>query len=113
MTTTTTDFSKAYFRHQFRFWTQQHPDGILGELRSWLEEVHDQCLDFSGSDDPPIEETEDIPYPLFDYLNSWEEHDGETFSYREANIEEDIGHVEELIEELGEQARLDSLPKPL
>jgi len=111
MTTTDRDFSKACFRHEHRFWMKDHPDGTLGELKSWLEEVLDQCMDFSGADDPPIEETEDIPSPLCEYLSAWEDHDGEGFSYREANVEEDILDVEGLIEELGEGTKLNSLPQ--
>lgn len=109
--TTDTDYEKAYVRHEFRFWLKEYPDGTLGSLKQWLGEVYDQCLDFSqAEDDPIIEETEDIPYPLCNYLDAFGEHDGHPFSYREENIEEDIGYVEEVIEEVGDHARLDSFP---
>lgn len=111
MTTTEEENFRACYRHEFRFWLDEHPKGTLRHLRNWLEEVHDQCLEFVESDDDPvIEETDDIPSPLYEYLNYWGDHDGEPFSYREANIEEDIMNVEGFIEDLGPKTKLASFP---
>ena len=101
---------QSYFRHNFRFWLEKRPKGTLDQLRKWLEKVHNQCLDFVGSGDPPIEGTDDIPYQLSEYLKYWGEHDGESFSYREANIEEDIMNVDGFIEDLGPKTMLASFP---
>ncbi len=104
------DRSRSYFRHEFRFWLERRPQGTLGQLRDWLEEVHNQCLDFVWEGDPQIEGTDEIPCELDEYLNYWGDHDGECFSYREANIEEDIINVDGFIEDLGSETRLDSFP---
>jgi len=101
---------KSFFRHDFRLWLAERPEATLGDLREWLEEVHDQCLEFVWDDDPPIEETDDIPHELDEYLSYWDDHDGECFSYREANVEEDIMNVDEYIEELGSETKLNSFP---
>lgn len=111
---TTTDAEKrqqSYFRDDFKAWLAQRPKGTLGQLRDWLKEVHDQCLEFVDSGDPPIETTEDIPEELDEYLGYWGEHDGECFSYREVQIEEDIAKVEDFTEELGRATKLSSFPK--
>lgn len=102
---------QVHFRQQHSKWLSDNPDGTLGQLRDWLDEADQQCWDFIESGDPPIEQTGDIPSPLFDYLDAWEEHDGQPFSYREPNLEEDLSDVEYLIEELGEDTKLASLPE--
>ncbi|QDV56284.1 hypothetical protein [Rosistilla oblonga] len=101
---------QSYFRHNFRFWLEKRPKGTLGQLRNWLKRVHNQCLDFVGSGDPPIEGTDDIPNELSEYLKYWGEHDDESFSYREANIEEDIINLEGFIEDLDPKTKLASFP---
>ncbi|TWU16688.1 hypothetical protein [Allorhodopirellula heiligendammensis] len=101
---------QSYFRHNFRCWLEKRPNGTLGQLRDWLERVHDQCWKFVDRDDPAIEQTKKIPSPLCEYLNYWSEHDGESFSYREANIEEDIMNVDGFIEDLGPKTMLASFP---
>lgn len=111
MTTTDADQrQQSYFRQNFRFWLEKRPKETLGQLRKWLEKVHDQCSEFVDGNDPPIEQTKKIPSPLCEYLNYWQEHDGESFSYREVNIEEDIMNVEEFIEDLGPKTKLASFP---
>ena len=111
MTTTDADQrQQSYFRHDFRFWLEKRPKGTLAQLQKWLEKVHDQCSKFVDGNDPPIEQTKKIPSPLCEYLNYWADHDGECFSYREANIEEDIMNVEEFIKDLGPKTKLASFP---
>ncbi|PHQ34765.1 hypothetical protein [Rhodopirellula bahusiensis] len=101
---------QSYFRHNFRCWLEKSPNGTLVQLRKWLERVHNQCRKFVDGDDPPIEQTKKIPSPLSEYLSYWAEHDGESFSYREANIEEDIINLEGFIEDLGPKTKLASFP---
>lgn len=101
---------QSYFRNDFKAWLTQRPKGTLGQLRDWLKEAHDQCLEIVDSGDPPIETTEDIPEELDEYLGIWGEHDGECFSYREVQIEEDIMNVEGFIEKLGPKTKLVSFP---
>lgn len=104
-------WQKMLVRNKHQLWLEDSPKGTLGELLAWLEEAYEECLTFVSSDDPVIEETDDIPPTLADYLSAFDDHDGEQFSYREANLEEDIQEVEELIEELGKGMRLAKLPK--
>lgn len=102
---------QARFRQQHSQWLVENPEGTLGELQEWLDEAYQQCLEFVESDDPPIEHTDDIPSPLFEYLDAWEDHDGEPFSFREPNLDEDLSDVEYLIEEHGEDTKLASFPE--
>lgn len=101
---------EANFRHKFQLWLNERPDETIGELREWMEEVHDQCLNLVWEGDPPIEEMEDIPCELTEYLNFWGNHEGEVFSFREVDIEEDITDLDEYIEELGKDTKLASFP---
>ena len=111
MTTTDADQrQQSYFRDDFKSWLKQRPNGTLGELRDWLKEAYDQCSDMVMMGDPPIETTEDIPEELDEYLGYWGEHDGECFSYREVQIEEDIMNCDEFIEDHGRETKLSSFP---
>ena len=107
---------KAGVGRKFMNWRKWNPTATLGELLQFLERAQDELLSFNG-DDLLVEIEGDLS-DAADYLATWEQKTGymddEEFAdvdYRLANIEEDIGEVEELIEALGETFSVKRLPK--
>ena len=107
---------KAEVGRKFINWRKWNPTATLGELMQFLERAQDELLSFNG-DDLLVEIESDLS-DAADYLDTWEKKTGymddEEFAdvdYRLANVEEDIGEVEELIEALGESFSVKRLPK--
>ncbi len=107
---------KAEVGRKFVNWRKWNPTATLGELMQFLERAQDELLSFNG-DDLLVEIESDLS-DAADYLDTWEKKTGymddEEFAdvdYRLANVEEDIGEVEELIEALGESFSVKRLPK--
>lgn len=107
---------KAEIGRKFMNWRKWNPTATLGELLQFLERAQDELLSFNGDD--LLMEIEDELSDAADYLATWEQQTGymddEEFvdvDYRLANIDEDIGEVEELIEALGESFSVKRLPK--
>ena len=107
---------KADIGRKFITWRKWNPTATLGELLQFLELAQDELLSFNGDD--LLMEIEGELSDAADYLATWEQQtgymDGEEFAdvdYRLANVEEDIGEVEELIEALGESFSVKRLPK--
>lgn len=98
-------------RSNHQTWLGDNPKGTLGQLLVWLEKAHEECLSMTDDEELLIEEAEDVPETLAEYLSAFDDHDGETFAFREADIDEDIQRIEALIDELGESMRLSKLPK--
>lgn len=89
-----------------RKWIKYNPTATLADRLEFLNEVADEFSSFDGSD--LIDDSLDELCFGDDYLAEWGEYatgDGEgeqyDFDYRMANVEEDIGDVEELIELVG------------
>lgn len=107
---------KADIGRKFTTWRKWNPTATLGELLQFLELAQDELLSFNGDD--LLMEIEGELSDAADYLATWEQQtgymDGEEFAdvdYRLANVEEDIGEVEELIEALGDSFSVKRLPK--
>lgn len=107
---------KAEIGRKFMNWRKWNPTATLGELMQFLERAQDELLSFNG-DDLLVEIESDLS-DAADYLDTWEKKTGymddEEFAdvdYRLANVEEDIGEVEELIEAVGESFSVKRLPK--
>lgn len=107
---------KAEVGRKFMNWRKWNPTATLGELLQLLERAQDELLDFNGDD--LLVEIEGELSAAADYLDTWEQKtgymDGEEVAdvdCRLANIEEDIGEVEELIEALGDSFSVKRLPK--
>lgn len=107
---------KAEIGRKFMNWRKWNSTATLGELLQFLERAQDELLSFNGDD--LLMEIEGELSDAADYLATWEQQtgymDGEEFAdvdYRLANVEEDIGEVEELIEALGESFSVKRLPK--
>ena len=107
---------KAEVGRKFINWRKWNPTATLGELMPVLERAQDELLSFNG-DDLLVEIEGDLS-DAADYLATWEQKTGymddEEYAdvdYRLANVEEDIGEVEELIEALGESFSVKRLPK--
>ena len=107
---------KAEIGRKFMNWRKWNSTATLGELLQFLERAQDELLSFNG-DDLLVEIESDLS-DAADYLDTWEKKTGymddEEFAdvdYRLANVEEDIGEVEELIEALGESFSVKRLPK--
>lgn len=107
---------KAEIGRKFMNWRKWNQSATLGDLLQFLERAQDELLSFNG-DDLLVEIEGDLS-DAADYLATWEQKTGymgdEEFAdvdYRLANIEEDIGEVEELIEALGESFSVKRLRK--
>ena len=95
-----------------RKWIKNNRSATLADLHRFLQDVAEE---FDGFDQDALiadhfEELSDAA----DYLSEWADPttDGEepvTFEYRLANVEEDIGHVEDLIELVGDSFKVKSL----
>lgn len=101
---------------KFTSWRKSNSTATLGELLEFLERAKDELLDFNGDD--VLVEIESELCDAADYLDTWANKTGymnneepATVDYRLANMEEDIGEVDELIEELGKSFMLKRLPK--
>jgi hypothetical protein len=101
---------KRQVGRDFTKWREFNADATLGDLLEFLEEVQEELLGFN--DDDVIEEIRDELGIADEYLSEWDAStDHETVLYRLENVEEDKGHVEELIEELSPSFRVSRRPK--
>ncbi len=95
-----------------RKWIKNNRSATLADLQRFLQDVADE---FDGFDQNAlIADFFDELGDAADYLSEWADPttDGEepvTFEYRLANVEEDIQHVEELIELVGDSFKVKSL----
>lgn len=104
--------SKETVYRAHRKWIKNNRSATLADLRQFLSDVADE---FDGFDDDAL--IADHFGELWhgaDYLSEWADSttDGEepvTFEYRLANVEEDIGNVEDLIELVGPTYKVKSL----
>jgi len=103
-------FAGEQIRDAFDSW---QPD-TLSDLQSRLQEVQQEMESFDGEDlisDHLDELTVAAEYESL-FTDPGDDNDPVTFNYRMANVEEDIEHLEELIEGLGESFKFKDLPKP-
>ena len=107
---------KAEIGRKFMNWRKWNSTATLGELLQFLERAQDELLSFNGDD--LLVEIEGYLSDAADYLATWEQKTGymddDNFAdvhCRLANLEEDIGEVEELIEAFGELFSVKRLPK--
>lgn len=110
------DFVKRIARQSHGRWIDSNPSATLGDLHSYLEVVRDELSEYDP-DDVLAEIIDELDLAA-DYLSDFDEVDEPVFDdelatvdYRMANVEEDIGDVEELIESLGASFRVSRLPK--
>jgi hypothetical protein len=111
------DFLKRLTRHRHDRWIESNPSATLSDLLLYLEGVRDELSAFD-SDDVLIEISEGLDLAA-DYLgdfgdldNPAEWHGGlSTVDDRLADVEEDIGDIEDLIAALGESFKAKRLPK--
>jgi hypothetical protein len=107
-------FAGEQIRYAFDSWNDDAPIETLEDLRDLLVEVRDEMEEFDG-DDLIFEHLDEL-YLTRDYESLFTEpgddNDPVTFHDRMANVEEDIEHLEELIEGLGESFKFTDLPKP-
>ena len=95
-----------------RKWITNNRSATLADLRQYLEDVAEE---FQGYDeDALIADHFGELGDAADYLSEWGDPttDGEepvTFEYRLANVEEDIQHVDDLIELVGESFKVKNL----
>ena len=98
-------------------WITARRSATLGDLLAHLEGVQDELMSFN--DDDILADIADELGDAADYLSDFAPLDepvgldGElaTVEYRLANVEEDIGFVEELIEAVGRSYKVSRLPK--
>lgn len=101
---------------EHRTWIKRNPNATLGDLLTHLNVVEDELLSFD--EEEVLVEILDELIAAAEYLSDWtpvnEPIDGDlpTVGYRLLNIEEDIGCVEELIDEVGEDYSLKRVRKP-
>ena len=95
-----------------RKWIKNNRSATLADLRLFLQDVADE---FDGYDENALiaDHFDDLCFAA-EYLSEWADPttDGEepvTFEYRFANVEEDIQHVEDLIELVGASFKVKSL----
>jgi len=103
--------SVGYMLHNHKEWIDDNPDGLLGELRSRIDEALEQCQEIADAeDDPHILEYDDIPEPLVYELELWNNDDPCcTFSYRLPNLEELLQDLDDLIESFSEDLNVSQL----
>jgi len=96
-------------------WLSSNPEGTLADLRDFLECVRYDFLRYD-EDELIADHFEDLRNGseyLLDFGDPSEPVDGDdlpTFGYRLANVAEDLGHVDELIELVGESFKVADLP---
>jgi hypothetical protein len=73
----------------------------IGELSAYLHKAGLQCQDIVDKGDPQIETYGETPEPLRSWLSDFQEHDGESFSYREEQLSEDLGDVQKVLRAVG------------
>lgn len=105
--TSATRYAQKMVTRELKWWITANPSGTLEELLALLESVRDEC-DCFDEDDLIVDHADDLSSDANDYLSSWgdlsELVDDEmpaTFGYRQDNLDEDIGFVEELYDSLG------------
>lgn len=104
--------SKEAVYRAHRKWIKNNRSATLADLRQFLSDVADE---FDGFEETAlIADNFGELWHGADYLSEWADPttDGEepvTFEYRLANVEEDIGNVEELIELVGATFKVKSL----
>lgn len=109
-------FEAKHIRFEFRYWHDTGMVCTLGDLRRLLREVEDEMSCFDG-EALIVDYWDDLGITT-DYVSLFgdpDDHDDDvplTFDYRLANVEEDLMHVEQLIEGLGESFKFTDLPKP-
>lgn len=97
-------------------WIASHPNGTLGDLLDHLETVRFEMLQYD-SDDLIADHIEDL-VDAAEYLSCFDDpsepldDDGDlpSFAYRLENVDEDILHVDELFELVGESFSVSDLP---
>lgn len=95
------EFLKGKVFDDHEQWIKANPDKTLGHLKSRIDEAYEQCLDWPDPDQH-VEDTDDIPEPLASELELWDNSDPLcTFECRQANFEEFVMELEELVEEMG------------
>jgi hypothetical protein len=108
---------KRMARHNHGRWIEAHPAATLGDLLDHLraveEELHghdpdDVLAEIVGELDQAAAYLDDFP-ELDEPV--WDGGDLPTVEYRLADVEQDIGDVEELIAALGESYRVSRLPR--
>lgn len=108
---------KRMVRHNHGSWIEAHPSAKLADLLDYLRVVEEELLGYDP-DDVLAEIVGELDQAAA-YLDDFPELDeplcggGElpTVEYRMADLEQDIGDVEELIAALGESYRVSRLPK--
>lgn len=107
-------FAGEQIRYAFDSWNGDAPIETLEDLRDLLVEVQEEMEEFDGED--LISEHLDELYLTRDYESLFTEpgddNDPVTFNDRMGYVEEDIEHLEELIEGLGESFKFAHLPTP-
>ena len=104
--------SKETVYRAHRKWIKNNRSATLADLRQFLSDVADEFDGFE--EDALIADHFGELWHGADYLSEWADPttDGEesvTFEYRLANVEEDIGHAEELIELVGPTFKVKNL----
>lgn len=108
---------KRMARHNHGSWIEANPSAKLDDLLDYLRAVEEELLGYDPDDvlAEIVGELDQAAAYLDDFSNLDEPvYDGgdlPTVEYRMANLEEDIGDVEELIAALGESYRVSRLPK--
>jgi len=107
-------FAASFTSENFDKWEAGE---TLGKLRRFLEVVQEEMCSFD-EDELVIDHWDNL-CDAADYLTFWgdpkerdTDEDELTFSYRLVNVEEDLMHVEDLIEVLGESFKISDLPMP-
>lgn len=89
-----------------RKWCSENKDATIGELSAYLHKALLQCQDLGDKGDPQIETYGETPEPLSSWLSGFQDHDGESFSYREEQLSEDLGDVQELLRAVGPDTKV-------
>jgi hypothetical protein len=92
-----------YLRHDHSQWMAINYKKTLVDLLSMMKQCLEQCGEMeSSTGDALIQDTDDIPEPLASELACYDNSEDDcTFSYRYANIEDEIGRIETIIEGIG------------
>lgn len=107
---------RKHVLHTLGHWShlQNTPSISLSEVQRLLERSFNQSI--SLLEFTVAEKLSEVNEPLASWLRQWDrtdytdaEREDETFDYRLGNLEEDMMHIEELIEQLGGEFRFSDL----
>ncbi|HVX15932.1 MAG TPA: hypothetical protein VHC22_32410 [Pirellulales bacterium] len=106
------EWSRNQVEYNHRSWSAKNPKGTLRDLEERLRLALRQCREIMDrcGEDLCISDHPCIPEPLLTELEEWGNADEEcTFSDRESDLEDILGSVEDVAEEVGYEFKVSEL----